>query len=198
MARKARWLGLLATYRELSPREREAVDRHLEDDDQSRELARLFAEQDALLSALTPPCPSPTLRERVMAATVARGETAASLRWRPVLAAALSLVLLVLVAGTGVASSGSLPGDTLYPVKRASEQVRLAFTLHDQGRAHYMERLVEIRRQEVNALLGLGRAGVPVAFEGPLEHSPEGEWLVAGVPVIFVIQRRWSPACPCT
>ena len=185
MARKARWLGLLATYRELSPREREAVDRHLEDDDQSRELARLFAEQDALLSALTPPCPSPTLRERVMAATVARGETAASLRWRPVLAAALSLVLLVLVAGTGVASSGSLPGDTLYPVKRASEQVRLAFTLHDQGRAHYMERLIEIRRQEVNALLGLGRAGVPVAFEGPLEHSPEGEWLVAGVPVIF-------------
>jgi len=125
------------------------------------------------------------LRERVMAATVARSDALLRPRWRPVFAAALSLILLVLVAGTGVASSGSLPGDTLYPVKRASERVRLALTLQEQGRAHYMQRLVEIRRQEVNALLRLGRAGIPVAFQGPLEHSPEGEWLVAGVPIIF-------------
>jgi hypothetical protein len=187
MARKARWLGLLAIYRELSPHEREVVDRALDDDPEAREIAHRFAEQDRLLASLTPPSPSPALRERVIEATIARRDAAPGARWRPVVAVALSLLLLVLVGGTGMASSASLPGDSLYPIKRAGEQVRLALTIRDQARIRYAQRLSEMRRQEVTALLSLGRAEIGVVFEGPLEQS-EGKWLVAGVPIILAEQ----------
>jgi hypothetical protein len=185
MARKARWLGLLAAYRELNPREREAVDRALQRDPEARELKHRFDQQDALLASLDAPCMDPAVTERIMAATVARGNSARQAGLRPVLAAALTLLLLMMVGGTGVASSGSLPGDALYPVKRAGEEVRLALTLRDQAHARYAERLGEIRRQEVYTLLDLGRAGIAVEFEGPLEHSPTGEWMVAGVPILL-------------
>jgi hypothetical protein len=49
----------------------------------------------------------------------------AALRW----AVALIFVALLLVsAGAAAASGNSLPGDTLYPVKRTTESVQLFFT----------------------------------------------------------------------
>jgi len=42
-------------------------------------------------------------------------------------AAAACLMVILVVAGTARASASSFPGDTLYPVKRAIEDVRLAF-----------------------------------------------------------------------
>jgi len=185
MARKARWLGLLATYRELPTEERDAVVRTLEQHPWARELKQRFDEQDELLASLVAPRPSPGVTERIMAATVARDVDRSRARRRPVLVGALALVLLVMVTGTGLASSKSLPGDVLYPVKRAGEAVRLALTFSDQARAQYSERLSETRRQEVSTLLRLGRTGVPVEFEGPLQQDPTGGWMVAGVPVLL-------------
>jgi hypothetical protein len=49
--------------------------------------------------------------------------------------AAVFLVILLAGSGTVAASSSSLPGDTLYPVKTATERVWLSMTFSDAARA---------------------------------------------------------------
>jgi hypothetical protein len=55
-------------------------------------------------------------------------------RWATI---TLIAVFVFLAAGSGAvaAASGSLPGDTLYAVKLATERVQLAFTFSDTGKA---------------------------------------------------------------
>jgi len=183
MARKARVSGLLSTYRELTVRERQAVARALEDDPRAREELRLYEQEDALLRSLPTPRLDPAVTERIMAATVNHQRDASIWARRPVFAIALALLLMTLIGGTGMASSASLPGDTLYPVKRAVEQVRLAVTLREQARLRYAVHLSQVRSHEVDALLDLGRHGVAVEFVGPLQQAPDGAWSVAGIPV---------------
>jgi hypothetical protein len=86
----------------------------------------------------------------------ALGEKAAPKRrpffgWLPRWATALTIVLIVLLAGGGtvVAASNSMPDSILYPVKLATEEVRLAFTPSQLGKARLCtdfadERVVEI------------------------------------------------------
>jgi hypothetical protein len=86
----------------------------------------------------------------------ALGEKAAPKRrpffgWLPRWATALTIVLVVLLAGGGtvVAASNSMPDSILYPVKLATEEVRLAFTPSQLGKARLCsgfadERVVEI------------------------------------------------------
>lgn len=73
-------------------------------------------------------------------------------RWAT--AAAVSLALLI-VAGTGtvMASSDSLPGQTLYPVKLAAENVQLALTFSDVSKAKLYAELADKRAQEIAILL---------------------------------------------
>jgi hypothetical protein len=78
--------------------------------------------------------------------------------WMPVIAA--FLICLILVSAI-TAAPGSMPGDVLYPVKRVTEQVRLALTSEPQQAALHLnlaqERLAELRalaaRHEVPASL---------------------------------------------
>ena len=69
-------------------------------------------------------------------------------RWAVVVA---SLVLIFLVAGTGTvaASSSSMPDDTLYPVKLASERVRLGLSRGDIKKARVNVHLADIRVKEI-------------------------------------------------
>ncbi len=71
---------------------------------------------------------------------------------------ATSLVLAVLAGsvGTVAASSGSLPGETLYPVKRATEEARLALQFSQQGKATLYLSYAENRAVELSALAGQG------------------------------------------
>lgn len=71
--------------------------------------------------------------------------------WLPQWATALAIVLVVLLAGGGTvaAASNSMPDSILYPVKLATENVRLAFTPSQLGKARLCagfadERVVEI------------------------------------------------------
>jgi hypothetical protein len=66
---------------------------------------------------------------------------------RPVLAAAVMLVL-VFAAATSAAAS-SLPGDPLYAVKRAAEDVRLAVTFDDVARTELLSELTDRRLEEL-------------------------------------------------
>ncbi len=88
-----------------------------------------------------------------------RSPVPALLRW----AAAAVLILIVLSGGLSAASASAVPGDTLYPVKRAVEQVELVFArtaadraevLLQQARRRAEEALVlTVRREDTNAVL---------------------------------------------
>lgn len=72
----------------------------------------------------------------------------ASGAWRPALVVA-GLVLF-LVGGTGVAAAGSLPGDATYGLKRAAEQIELAFAFTDDQRAEVLARQAQRRLDELS------------------------------------------------
>lgn len=104
---------------------------------------------------------------------------------RGLVTAALVMLLLVLVAGElAVASASSLPGDSLYPVKLATEQVRLLLTFDTQARDHLRADFAQERRAEVIAVLEASRR-VPVKFEGTLEGFEDVVWIIDGLEVIL-------------
>ncbi len=59
----------------------------------------------------------------------------------------------VALSGVAAASSGSLPGDTLYPVKRAVEQGRVLLARNDETRAEVYADLAEKRLTETETLV---------------------------------------------
>jgi hypothetical protein len=65
------------------------------------------------------------------------------------LATTTILVLIVAAAGTTAAASQSLPDQPLYPVKMATEQAMLTFTLSDSGKAKINTDLAERRAEEI-------------------------------------------------
>jgi hypothetical protein len=73
-------------------------------------------------------------------------------------AIALSIALVVLLAGGGtVAAAGySMPDSPLYPVKLATEQVQMAFTFTDMGKAELHARLTDRRVAEIAYLASKG------------------------------------------
>jgi Xaa-Pro aminopeptidase len=69
---------------------------------------------------------------------------------RPALAAAAMLVLVA--AGATSAAASSLPGDPLYAVKRAGEDVQVALTFDDVARMHLLSQLADRRLDELAAI----------------------------------------------
>jgi len=71
--------------------------------------------------------------------------------WRPRWAVAIGTVLVLLVAcsGTVAVSSSSMPGDTLYPVKVASEEMQLTLTFSNMEKAELHTKLAERRSEEM-------------------------------------------------
>ncbi len=80
--------------------------------------------------------------------------------WQPRWATAavtIALVLLLSGGGTVAAAAGSMPGDTLYPVKLATEQTRLAFTFSELGKAEVYTELADKRVDEIIYLAGVNK-----------------------------------------
>lgn len=102
-----------------------------------------------------------------------------SLLRRGIAAAAVMATLLVAVLGgsTMMASASSLPGDPLYPVKRAAESVQLVLTFDEQSRAS-MQQTFEQRRLEETRAVVQRRRKAQVSFSGVVQ-SFEGSTLVA-------------------
>jgi hypothetical protein len=99
------------------------------------------------------------------------------LHWMPRWAmAAVTLVFVVLLAGTTTvaASSGSLPGDTLYPVKTATEEVHMRLTFSKAAKANLQASLAERRVREIALLAAMGRTArveaLTARFEAHLEN----------------------------
>ena len=99
-----------------------------------------------------------------------------------VAAAALVAVLAVVGSGTGtvLASQGSAPGDLLYPLKRTTERVQLAFTLTDSREADLREELLDRRIEELDTVTAEGRERfVPELVEEIVHHSERARELAA-------------------
>lgn len=97
-------------------------------------------------------------------------------------AAAVFIVILALVGGTTAAFAASLPGDLLYPVKLAAQQVQVALTLDENAREQLVERFNAAQRQDVRAAMQTGRHAT-VELQGTLEQISEHAWTVSGLPV---------------
>ncbi len=102
----------------------------------------------------------------------------------PRLATTGILVAALVLTSTGLvsASSGSLPGQQLYPVKRTWESVRLLLVFSPQQRDLLQSGYDQERIDEISELLGR-RLAAPIAFSGILASQSDGHWLVSGIPV---------------
>ena len=80
---------------------------------------------------------------------------------RPALAAAVLAVFVV--AGATSAAASSLPGDPLYAVKRASEDVQLALTFDDVARMQLLSDLTDRRLAELAEIAKERPASAPTA-----------------------------------
>jgi hypothetical protein len=67
------------------------------------------------------------------------------------------LVLLLASGGTAAAASNSMPDETLYPVKLATERVRLALTFSDLDKAELYVNLVDKRVTEIVKMAEKGK-----------------------------------------
>jgi hypothetical protein len=101
--------------------------------------------------------PSPEFRARARYQfRSALGEKAAPKRrpffgWLPQWATALTIVLVVLLAGGGtiVTASNSMPDSILYPVKLATENVQLALATSEMGKARLCASFADRRVAEI-------------------------------------------------
>jgi hypothetical protein len=94
------------------------------------------------------------------------------------------VIAFLLTGGTGLvnASSGALPGDRLYPVKRSWEDVRLAFVLDSQAKAALEHQFDHERVQEIEELYSEKRIE-QVNFDGVVESQQTGSWRISGLNV---------------
>jgi hypothetical protein len=82
------------------------------------------------------------------------------LSWRPrwaVATAALLVVVLLTGGSTALAADQIMPGNPLYPVKLATEQVGLTFTTSDIGKAELYATLADRRVAELDYVISKGK-----------------------------------------
>ncbi len=108
-------------------------------------------------------------------------------QFRPLVAA--FLLLLIFISSTGLvrASSATLPGDSLYPIKRTWEDVRLLFTFEKVQRVNLEMEYETERLGEIGELLAEGRIE-PISFSGYVTAQTDSQWTVSGIPVAITAQ----------
>jgi hypothetical protein len=122
-----------------------------------------------------------TLRRVLIA--IFRAPAAAGMGAKPVWQSALLSLVLLVVTGSGLAlaaSSYSLPGEALYPMKLARQELQVTLTFDKTSQAS-LERRIEVqRREEVGLALAAANRG-EVHFGGTLEDVQAGIWNISGL-----------------
>lgn len=111
-----------------------------------------------------------------------------SLRVIPVfqrLALSFALLVILMLSGTGIlsASASALPGESLYPVKRGWEGVRLFFIFDQEARELLANEFENERLHEVNELLSEGRHET-IQFAGVFMQV-NGKTYISGLQVVL-------------
>jgi hypothetical protein len=143
----------------------------IQDDPELAELVRLAVRLAEVAPVKAPPAYRAREQLLLQAATPPRrrdGDRSPAARWMLRLAGALAAVALA-VGTVVVASADSLPGEVLYPVKRAAEGARLALAADPVARARLRLVLAGERRSEIQALAGRGEWVEASALAGLVE-----------------------------
>jgi hypothetical protein len=93
--------------------------------------------------------------------------------WRRRWAVAMTTVLVILLAGIGTAaaSADALPDESLYAVKLATEQARMALAFSDMDRAELHIQFAERRATELAGVARQGKSGeIPALTEEVANH----------------------------
>jgi len=103
----------------------------------------------------------------------------------------LMVIALLFVSSTNLvrASSNTLPGDNLYPVKRTWEDVSLFFTFDTTKREELELEHENERLDELHDLFAEGRSA-NVDFAGYVSRQNGAEWRVSGITVIISSKTR--------
>ncbi len=170
---------------------------------------RPLLELAADLYAVAPPSPSPVARaagrhrmldafekraaqpvsksalsryaEQIIAFLKGKESKDMKLAWKFTTVAIVAVLALTSVA-TVAASTGTLPGDALYPVKLTVQKARVALTFDATAREQLAEQFDTQQRQEIQTVLQTGQqAGVE--FQGVLQQIATDAWIVGGLPV---------------
>lgn len=150
---------------------------------------RKSALRDKYLSqvATLPAVPSPTLNEksqaifRIVRRRLTR-QTVLSDLVTITITVVLTLAMALLILNS--AAGDTLPGDFLYSVKRASENVRLSLTFDAERRAGLADEFNQRRLAEIQQLIQQNKTAV-VQFQGVLETKGENLWIIAGYTVFL-------------
>lgn len=113
---------------------------------------------------------------------IARLPKLAPLSSRLLIILGLTTLLILFSSGLVIASAKSLPGDSLYPVKRAVEDIRIHIVPIHDIRLEYENNYSHQRVVEVRRLIELERVQ-QISFEGILESIAGNIWMVSGIPV---------------
>ena len=105
-------------------------------------------------------------------------------RERRLVAAAAAVVLVGGTTGMAAASSGALPGDALYPVKRGIERAEAGLSVSQAGKGRDLLHQASGRLTEVRGLLAEDRLGgeprVPLALDDFVAQAQQGSDLLMG------------------
>ena len=115
--------------------------------------------------------------------------------WAPRLVTGAALLFFLTVwLSTTTFAAGSLPGEPLYSVKRASEQVRLALALNPFDRAQLHARLAAQRLQEAEALAARGQT---TEAEGLIQEAKREQAQAVALGLqITIVEPTATPAPP--
>jgi hypothetical protein len=96
----------------------------------------------------------------------------------------ITALLILLSGGLVITSAKSLPGDSLYPVKLAVEDITVYLVPNREVRLEYEVNYSQQRVAEINQLIGLHRIQ-QISFEGLLDEKSSTAWTVSGIPVMI-------------
>ena len=106
-------------------------------------------------------------------------------------ATALVAVLALVASGTGtvLAAQGSGPGEVLYPVKRATERVELAFAVTEERESRLRTKLMERRMKELAFVTDHGRERFVAELVAQIERHSARAQALAAAPVRRVVDE---------
>lgn len=163
-----------------------ALARHPEWAEELQDLVQLATDAAMLRPAVVPTESIRRSRARAIAhaATLARPRPRLLPMGLRFAAATAAVVVLCGLSGVGLnsAAADALPGDALYRVKLAAQNLRLRFAAGPDSRLELEDLYAEQRVDDVMTLLSLGRV-VPVSFTGEVRSLGTVLWDVAGVKV---------------
>ncbi len=125
--------------------------------------------------------PSPTLGQRLQQALRPLADLLRPAAWQRAAVALASIVLIIILGRTTlVMASQSLPGDTLYPLKRTMESLTTLLTISEEEREDLRLEYIQRRQEEVRRVIAEHRPVERLDFSGHILEIRGNTWRVDG------------------